>query len=127
VRPDAPLIRYLSKAYAPELGQEYARLPLFLIPQDLSLLVEQERDLLATIGDGEDARHLPYPDLLLDFPAGAASAMRAVVPEWPLERGRFWVRVRTVATARQQRSAHLFSDLVAALPSTPVATALLEA
>jgi len=127
LRPDAPLIRYLSKAYSPALGQEYARLPLFLIPQDLSLLVEHEQDLLAAIGDGEDALHLPYPDVLLDFPAGAASAMRTVFPEWPLARGQFWVRVRTVATALRQQHMHTFSDLSSALPIASHATALLEA
>lgn len=125
-RPDAPLIRHLSKTYSPQLGQEYARLPLFLVPHDLSVLVAQEHHLLATIGDGEDALHLPYADLLLDVPSGAASAMRAVFTDWPLDRGQFWVRVRTVATALQHKSVHPFSDLSSALPMVPHTTASLE-
>ncbi len=106
-RPDRALIRHLSRAHAPALGAEYDRLPLFLIPHDLSVLVSQEQDLLATIGQDEDRLHLPFPDLLLDFPAGAASAMRPEFPEWP-DRGRMWIRVRTVAHALQTRDVEAF-------------------
>ena len=101
-RPDRALIRHLSRAHAPALGAEYDRLPLFLIPDDLSVLVSQEQDLLATIGEGEDRLHLPFPDLLLDFPAGAASAIRPEFPEWP-DRGHMWTRVRTVTQALRRR------------------------
>jgi hypothetical protein len=98
LRSDHALIRHLSRAYAPALGAEYDRLSLFLIPDDLSVLISQEQNLLATIGEGEDRLHLPFPDLLLDFPAGAASAMRPAFPAWP-DRGRMWIRVRTVTHA----------------------------
>lgn len=109
IRPDFALIRHLSRAHSPALGSEYGRLPLFLIPEDLSVLVSQEQDLLATIGEGEDRLHLPFPDLLFDFPAGAASAMRPEFPEWP-DRGRMWIRVHTVAQALRTRDAEGFMN-----------------
>jgi hypothetical protein len=107
IRPDFALIRHLSRAHSPALGAEYGRLPLFLIPEDLSVLVSQEQDLLATIGEGEDRLHLPFPDLLLDFPTGAATAMRPEFPEWP-DRGRMWIRVRMVAQTLRTRDAEGF-------------------
>jgi hypothetical protein len=107
IRPDFALIRHLSRAHLPALGAEYGRPPLFLIPEDLWVLVSQEQDLLATIGEGEDRLHLPFPDLLLDFPAGASSVIRPAFPEWP-DRGRTWVRVRTVAQALRTRDAKEF-------------------
>lgn len=94
-----PLIRHLARTYGVELARRYRQLPLFLLPEDSAPLVESEAELLSVI-DREAGIPLPFPDLLLDFPAGATAPLQRTLPEWP-HRGRLWVRVRLVSTALQ--------------------------
>src|ERR1043166_153302 len=96
---DGVLLKNIAAHHGLDLAQRYQRLPLFLVPGDLSVLAQQEMELLETIGDGDDALLLPYPDMLLDFPAGSMSFLRSIFGEWPLDRGRLWVRVRLVSYA----------------------------
>lgn len=106
MRPDAPLIKYLAQKFSPALGQEYAYLPLFLIPEEVGTLIEQEQDLLDTIGDGDDCLHLPYSDVLLNFPSGIWKFFTtAFGAEGWHDRGATWVRVRTLGAALQTPSA----------------------
>lgn len=105
--PSAPLMRHLTKTYSPAVGQDYQRLPLFLLPEDLSVLTDQEGELLASIGTGEERLRLPYDNLLLDFPSGAWAGYRAQYPELP-DRGRLWVRVRLLKKAQDVRAVHPF-------------------
>lgn len=105
-RPDAPLIRHLSKFQSPALGEEYHRLPLFLIPQDATFLADQEQEIVSTV---EDILYLPYPDLLLEFPSGTWRYSDRVFREIGVgglpDRGTTWMRIRSVKRALEQPGA----------------------
>ena len=96
--PDAPLIRHLSKRYSPALGEEYQRLPLFLIPQEATFLADQEWEIVSTL---DDFLYLPYPDLLLEFPSGTWRYLDHFfkgLGGMP-DRGTTWMRIRSVKRA----------------------------
>ena len=100
-RTDTALIRYLSGELGQEAAAVYNRLPLFLLPDDSDELMGHERDLLDA---APDILPVPYDDFLLDFPFGMAALTNTLrLPS--LERGRMWVRVRTLVRAMRPDAA----------------------
>jgi hypothetical protein len=82
-RTDAPLIRHLAKERGPKAAAIYNALPLLLLPEQSSELIDHSKELINAM---PDIINVPFDDFLLDFPFCPRTG----------ECGRLLVRVRRV-------------------------------
>lgn len=135
LRTDALLIRHFSRPgdisipgnpafdtrlIYPRLAETYRRLPLFVLPDNIPWLFEHEEDLVPFL---YRRIHLPYDDLILDFPLAGEVLFRHALgksSDVPPRPQHLWVRIRSVSQALNDHNLIWPTDIL----RQPIATLL---